>query len=66
MVHLIFFAGRWVFLFFLIKFALKRDCHPALRVLSLGLAVGQFFVPYVWIPAFIWGALCWGDARAED
>ncbi len=66
MLYLLFVVARWVFFFFLLKFALKRDCHAGLRVLSLGLAIGQFFVPLVWIPAFIWGALCWGDARAGD
>jgi hypothetical protein len=66
MFHFLFIGARWVFLIFMLKFALKRDCHPGLRVLTLALAIGQFYVPFVWIPAFIWGALCWGDARAGD
>ncbi|HNY27841.1 MAG TPA: hypothetical protein PLA90_16575 [Candidatus Sumerlaeota bacterium] len=66
MIGLLFFGLRLFLLFFLFRFALKRDCSTGLRILTLGLAIGQFFVPYVWIPAFFWGALCWGDARAGD
>ncbi len=56
---------QMICLFFMIKFALKRDCHVALRAFTLAIAIGQFFMPWVWVLAFIWGAICWGDARAE-
>jgi hypothetical protein len=50
--------------YFMITYALSPKRSPLTRVLSLGMVVITWFVPFGYIPGMIWGALCWSDARA--
>lgn len=49
--------------FFIVKFAMRKGTHPGMRALSLGIAVGQFLVPYGWIVGILYGGFCWADVR---
>ena len=50
-------------LFFMIKFIVMGS-HPWwLRLMTLAIAVGQFFIPYVVFLGFAWGTVCWLTQR---
>ena len=50
--------------YFMITYAMSRRRSMWGRIFSLSMIVVMWLVPFGWIPGLIWGALCWGDARA--
>jgi len=58
--------GLMAFLsFFMVKFAMRKGTHPAMRALTFVIAVGQFFIPYGWIVGVLYGAFCWADVKMK-